>query len=499
MSDDPFHPVNLRVSYTDAVAGARKTRSAIEHALKRARDGASTVLVMPTLKLIEEMRKFATGHGVPVVEITSETSDKVRQDLLEHIVEARAGHLLFITHEAFWRITDKDWPEKSSNFHLIFDETPEILLTRNPFQLRYSYRFVLSFLKVSEIDGDYYRVSGNPSDNPDDPLQWVRFRASMHAREQDEIYDLIAPIPQWIMQGAELFTAKKAWRSMLKEDTDPNRHRGQVTIAGFRRPDSLAKFRSVTVLSALFTHTVTYHLWSRLGVKFVRTTDIKQRQTSLGKRKLQIYWLSDQGWSKKVRDRSGGITKVLDLIKDAGVINPEQSVCAVVNKDDTEQDPAVVKKVFNNAIILPHNTRGRNDWRHEHQLIYLPALNSFTSDIRWVESLGIDADKQRIARVGQDAYQTLMRLSLREPSERANVTVVVVDKDVAEWLSQWFSPEAQVEVSEIDSRGVIWRKRGSGRQGGRPKSDSALSNAERQRRFKERRAHLKLVVDNESQ
>jgi hypothetical protein len=59
--------------------------------------------------------------------------------------------------------------------------------------------------------------------------------------------------------------------------------------------------------------------------------------------------------------------------------------------------------------------------------------------------------EQRIARLGQEVYQTLMRLSLREPSSRADVTLVVVDKDVAEWLPQWFEPRDQVEVAEIDS------------------------------------------------
>ena len=110
-------------------------------------------------------------------------------------------------------------------------------------------------------------------------------------------------------------------------------------------------------------------------------------------------------------------------------------------------------EVFSRAVVMPNNVRGQNRWRPYHQLVHCAALNSFTPDIRWLESaLGIDARTQRIARTGQEIYQALMRLSLREPTARADVTLVVMDRDVAEWLVQWFVPRGQVEV--VGSRRV---------------------------------------------
>jgi hypothetical protein len=88
----------------------------------------------------------------------------------------------------------------------------------------------------------------------------------------------------------------------------------------------------------------------------------------------------------------------------------------------------------------------------------------------------------RRARTGQEIYQTLMRLSLRELSSQNDVTIVVMDKDVAEWLPQWFEPRDQVEVIELDSYEVIRRKRS--RTGRPPIGAKTMSNAERQRRFR---------------
>jgi hypothetical protein len=302
----------------------------------------------------------------------------------------------------------------------------------------------------------------------------------------DDIYAYLDPLPAWLVEGAALFTDHNRWLQMTERIDVWNR--GLITISGFRRPDALLAFSRVTMMSALFTDTMVYTLWDQLGVEFVASPLIRVSEpvTPLGKRKLRIYWLSAEGWSKNTRDRSGGIGPVLDLIAQSGAIDVEDPVCVCVNKDDGgEADPAQVQAHFPRAVMMPHNSRGQNRFRVYHQLIYTAALNSFTTDIRWIESvLGIDPHTQRIARTGQEIYQTMMRLSLREPSGTSDVSVVVMDKDVAEWLPQWFAPRDQVEVIEIDASGVIRRKG----KPGRPRlGDKPQTSAERMRRLRARR------------
>ena len=195
-------------------------------------------------------------------------------------------------------------------------------------------------------------------------------------------------------------------------------------------------------------------VWERLGIQFVASEliQVTGQTTRLGSRRLRLFWLSDEGWSKAVRDRSGGIDEVLRLIKGSGAIDPAAEVCVVANKDDgSPENPEAVRSVFPNAIVMPHNTRGQNRWRDKRQLIYLAALNAATPDIRWIEqSLGIDAPAQRIARLGQEVYQSAMRL----------------------------------DVIEIDSSDVIRRK---GRPG-RPRiGETVMTAPERKRRARERR------------
>jgi len=99
-------------------------------------------------------------------------------------------------------------------------------------------------------------------------------------------------------------------------------------------------------------------------------------------------------------------------------------------------------------------------------------------DIRFLEAvLGIDAHDQRIARTGYGVYQSLMRLSLRDPTSKRDVILVVMDKDVAEWLPQWFSPSTQVVVEGVDAGVARKRRHGRPTIGARPMTD-----AERKRR-----------------
>jgi hypothetical protein len=308
---------------------------------------------------------------------------------------------------------------------------------------------------------EYYRVVAKPSDkHPHDPFIFIKRRAD--GTEKDEVYRLLDPIPRWLLQNAPLFTQMKAWNRMTVDRKTPDYKRGTVTIIGFRRPDNLKAFKSVTIMCALFKHTMLYAVWKQLGVTFHQSESINVTEsvTQLGKRKLNIYWLFDEGWSKRVRDRSGGIEKVFDLIQESGVINRDEKVCVVANVDDKDK----IKASFPEAIVMPSNSRGLNDYREHNKMIHCAALNPYTSDIRWMEEvLDVSADYQRRARTGQEIYQAIMRLSIREPEATDDIHVVVMDKDVAEWLVQWFEPKHRVEVMEINSSGQLRRKGKAGR------------------------------------
>lgn len=330
---------------------------------------------------------------------------------------------------------------------------------------------------------DYYQLTAQQE-------EWLAYR--IHEAPRDMVYQLFGDVPIWLKQDHPLFTLRAPWDAMTADKDSPayKGRSGTINIIGIRRPDALRNYKSVTIMSALFEHTMCYAAWSRLGVTFRRSETIKVAQpvVRLGKRKLKIYYLTDQGWSLYARDRSGGIAKVFDLIHDAKVIDLDKPVCVVTNVSD-RNDPAVdgkLRGLFPRMIWLPNDARGLNEYLHHHQLIHTAALNSYTADIRWLEeALGIDSLQQRIGRTGQAIYQSLMRLSLRQPDATDDVILVVMDRDVAEWLVQHFTPDTQVEVAEIDSSGVLYRRQKTGRK---PIGDRAKTGAERQAEYLARRA-----------
>jgi hypothetical protein len=325
-------------------------------------------------------------------------------------------------------------------------------------------------------------------------LLWIKIKAG--STEVDDIYKYLEPLPRWLCQEACVFIAAAIWDRLdpAQKDVFGNRpttawdhRRGLIPVFGFHRPDRLRAFRSVTIMSALFEHTMTYAVWSKLGVAFVRsqTITVDQQVTDLGTRKLRIYTLFAEGWSKRVRDRSGGIATVFKLIAERQLIDPGQPVCIVLNvDDDTPENQDKLRSAFPRYVPMPNNVRGQNEYRDHHQIAHLSALNSYTADINFIELVfDIGSPEQRIARTGLEVYQALMRTSLREPDGTHDVTLVVMDHDVALWLSQWFEPAEQVEIIAVDTGDELKRR---GRPG-RPRLANPKSGAERTREYRERK------------
>jgi len=502
--DDPFEKTEQVIEFVDSVAGSGKTTEAVAQALRSAKRGKKTIFAMPTLRLINEW--FGKAHELDKTRvhlITSETEleQAVTKSICEHIEDTEGGHLLFITHAALLLVPE--WPDRTGEYSLIIDEVFEAILTRSPFRLRYSSHILTQFLEVTSVvlsksnvvdlftwkekreeqeEEPYYRVMPKFDNKSDNPLLQTELRDKN--KDSDDVYSLIQPIPHWLMRGAPLFTDTKRWNRMLAKGNSYNK--GLITISGFRRPDMLSAFKSVTIMSALFRHSTLYAVWKKLGVNFTpsKTLTMSKDTTPLGKRRLTIYWLTDQGWSKKARTKSGGIVPILELIKEKDVIDLESTVCVNVNKDDgSPESPSLVRDVFPKAEVMDFDTRGRNDYSDNHQLIHGAALNSYTPDIRYIETaLEIGSYEQRIARLGLQVYQTILRLSLRKEGATSDITVVVMDKDVAEWLKQHFDPISNVEVIEINSANVI-----KTRKNGRPRvGDKPMTNAERKRRWREK-------------
>jgi hypothetical protein len=315
-----------------------------------------------------------------------------------------------------------------------------------------------------------------------------RVQRRVHLRQFDNVYEMIAPVPQWVAQDTQLFAEEKAWLDMADPNPqDRNPRRGKVSICGFRRPDELRHFAKVTLLGALVEFSLAWQVWEALGVNFVESQWVKlaQKTTWLGSRRLRIFWITEDGWSKWRRNKSGGVAAIFEAIRKAGVIDQDEKLVVQTNRDDaTEFNPELVRRYFPKAEVLPHRVEGLNEYRGVHLLVHTATLNAYGPDIAFLEwILGVDSKAQRLDRTGRSVYQCAMRTSLRDVNSEHSVTVVLMDRDVAEFVAQYFSPAGNVEVRPLDGvEGVIAPKA----KMGRPKKPGALTNAEHQRRWRER-------------
>ena len=232
---DPFAPVDLTIEFVDSAAGSRKTLTAVALALEDAKRGRKTMFVMPTLPLIEEMAEVARrDRSVPVYEITSRerpADDRIENLICQHIKskKAQVGHLLFITHEGFQRVTD--WPPETSGFELCIDEVLDVVLSRKPFKLRDSHWVLTSFLEIAPVPTTIaernkrgkappeftYRVPGSNKKTDQDRFDTcvMILRAASNASE--------AEVEMALREAKRLKAKKDNWEIWLNQESRADR------------------------------------------------------------------------------------------------------------------------------------------------------------------------------------------------------------------------------------------------------------------------------------
>lgn len=507
---DPLRQVSGQFYYVNARAGAQKTRTAIRHAIKEYQTGGKFIIAMPTEKLINEtlnktipfISKELKLKVKPEVIHSNTIKGSVPEAIAAYIGRAEGGQILLVTHEGMLRVVK--WPQRAEEWHLIIDEVFDPFLSSGVLKMRFSGHDVgpkydpegwtmgcfipLELQTTFGAEGtekDYYhiapRFAQRREDKPEDEYNpWVIVESHVYGQDNDQVYEIFKDAPLWLLQKESLFTHKANWNRLMAPagfhpapDGNPNEKpqkptlkKGHFIISGFRRPDRLLKFNSVTIMSALFDSTILQNIWSKLGIEFKESPDIKvdEKTLPLGSRHLKIGYLTDAAWSKRSRDKSGGIETLFKIIAEARIIKHNKPVGITINNDDKkrlheEPDPYhSIKQYFPNYELLPHNVRGSNAFMKYSQLIYLAALNSNSPDIQWAEkALGIDSVDQRIGRVGHEIYQAFTRLSVRLDQGKEDVILVVPEKTIAEWLVQHFTPTSQIELVAIDDGGQIYK------------------------------------------
>ncbi len=478
------------IHYIDGVCGSYKTTHALEYAVKAATKLRQPILfVQPTTKLITQSVDVVKKLSSKVVFKRFDStvcSGSVFSDLHEFMsewdIEDDGGCIAFITHKCLWEMP---WFPNRSKWNLIIDEIPDVDFEYH-LNLPDTADFALqSVLRANECGlNTMLKLEPRP-EKRSQVEHWARNPGA------DDLIKVVQPLFRELTgQHSNVFVTRASWQRLGWEG------HGQVAVHGWRSPSVCDGWCSVRIMGAFFTDSLLHMIWSNMDVEFREDKQIKvsaQRHNSdLGKR-VSIHYFSEKSWSKKVRDKiSGDDNPFLHLKPVVDEIMSSDPFLVSANNDIGD---GVIGTAFSNAIRIPAVCHGLNEYRHISRIAFLSALNNTPGHFAYADKvLGISSDQLRQARSHQVAYQSIMRTALRDADSAAEVTVLVPDIGLANWLtdvfpgSKLYAHEAPAECREV--LGSANKARG------RPRKQSTLTPYERNAKSIEKTRRLNVTKNS---
>ena len=112
---------------------------------------------------------------------------------------------------------------------------------------------------------------------------------------------------------------------------------------------------------------------------------------------------------------------------------------------------------------LPNKPHGLNSFAGFHDIVFLSSLNPATDHFRFLQSRGLSGGEVRGFTYFAEAYQAILRTSLRDPANRQPKRILVPDRGLAEYLHNAF-PGSRVEKLDIGLVEDVPRRRGRPRK-----------------------------------
>ena len=434
--------------------GSGKTRAAVQYLAQPGYSTQDFIYVAPTIKLLNQtelqlrtvLEKQGAIRNVHLIHSESRGDEgaSAAREALE-VINAKAtglGRVVFLTTKTFMRIlTDIGDP---SRWALILDEAfaPVTFITyhlgpRPEEGLEY-------FREMFRIDpDDNHRVV--PRQGQGNLVQEI---ASGNLEQVGQKYQGQSALAQEVSNPAmrcELVVTPKskcvvdyaAGIPMADCHTKPTC--SELEFASYLTPEYFGAFQEVIFLSALFEHTVLFHLWTRgFGVSFIkhpwfaagRLRDVHREQGPMiavghllhrDDRASKHNLLSNRQTGQP-GDRSRG-DRVLDALVEtaAEFFKGTRFLLQTNNGTGYGQGGA---NVPHHADAIPVVSHGLNDFMNVDNVVALAVTNPNPQEQRWLQSrTGLTKDEVLKAHRIHTVYQAIGRSSIRS-IERATVRKV---------------------------------------------------------------------------
>jgi hypothetical protein len=474
----------VRIGYASAPCGSGKTYQLVKKALSMAANGQVVLFVQPTVELIDKTIREEIGDhpDEPLVRVFHRDSvgsgNKVSVSLANYLRDREnVGQIIFTTHQVLPYV--KQWAKKT-DIHVLIDEELQVLHNHNH-RLPTTHDLITDDIRIVEFDAIYGRV---------EVINENRIRQKAANRGDDEVLSALQePLRILNNKDQHSFVNVEQYHKLLSGTA------GHLRLHSILQPTLLKGFGSVFMAAANFEDTAVFRLWSQLGVDFRADnefTGLLRYQFHPNGALVTIYYLTEQNWSKKLRQTLVNGARVQDLAFDAAArLFGEADFVWQANKSEAGS-PFGPK-----GIRLPNAPHGLNTFSHLHDIAFFSALNPPSHQIKFMENRGFTSEEVRASIYYATLYQAAMRISLRNPDDRHPKRIVVPDLGAAMKLRSLL-PGAEIEWLESEIPQLSLAK-----NGGRPREHATNAQRlarQRQNANEQRLNILRDLIDiNESQ
>lgn len=407
-------------------AGAGKTHAYASIAVARSRDKLNTIVISPTVKLLTETESVirSLNPNCKIVKFHSDdggdgpVTNRVLAYLKHH---ASTGDVLLITQQCFLSLP---YFHHKSKWRLLVDEDIPVFISET-LNLPDNHNLITEHIELGEAGPNYAHVR---------TIDETGLKQIVDNKNKDQVWSSLQPMCSLLLRDdCDCYVNAR----QLNDLKCGLKSKGQLTVYAFRKPDKFLGFDGVTIASAWFEDSLTYHHWTNLGVKWQEDYDVKRsilRDIHPENPKLTIYYGYEGRNSKNLRNRlekagNGELRAAIERLMG------DEPFLWLENKD--RADTSILKEC-ENGVPLPPVSAGLNAFSDYRNAAVLMATNYDPSQSEILKQvIGFDGEKQARAMVG-NLYQAFMRTALRNDEIEDEAKWVVTCLEEAQLLSERF-------------------------------------------------------------
>ena len=355
---------------------------------------------------------------------------KVSKALADYIQnQPDIPEIVLATHQVLPHI--KHFANKSE-WHLLVDEALQAVRYQQH-RIPQTHNLITDHLDVTQVSPIYGRVS----------VRGIELHEMAQNQDQDEIFETLADTSRIL--------ANRYWETFVNLEQYERLKRGAGKVLAFHsvlKPEILSGFAGVFMAGANFEDSAIYKVWGEQGVKFDPDPEFakglrysKHQNGEL----VTIYFVTEQQWSRKRREATSGEDRATiqdRMIRAAKELFPSGRFVWLANKSVVEKPfPAPAER-------LPNKPHGLNTFAAFDDIVFLSSLNPPTDHFRFLQSRGIQGAEVRAFTYFAEAYQAIIRTSIRNPDNRLPKRILVPDRGLAEYLHDIF-PGSGIQKLDI--------------------------------------------------